>query len=307
MTAAGAILLLLAAEPRWGLTFKSADGCITAADLAEAIEKRLGHPTFGAKPDVRIDGYLKADGPRRWRARLTLVGADGTVQGSREVTQEGSSCRAIDESLTLVAAVMIDPASALKGAAPAVPPPSPQSELAPPPTQVEPPPPPSSSPPPPPRLIVPRIPPRDEWPGYVLVEAGNFTQDGRWMSRGTFYRIVGRPDLDQAYTRRITTKALSYVVGSVALTAGAILMLLQSSNVSCVRYGGSPASPGACLEKSTWPLVAGGVTLGAGLVAVLFASIFSTVPTSAKEDQDLAETYNSKLKPPSLPVTASLW
>src|SRR5688572_13739487 len=94
------VLLLLAADPRWGLTFRSAEGCITPAELAERIEHRLGRATFGARPDLVIDGYLKPDGSQTWRARLTLVDAEGTVKGSREVTSKGISCRSIDDALT---------------------------------------------------------------------------------------------------------------------------------------------------------------------------------------------------------------
>ncbi len=305
MSVGSALLIaLLAAEPRWGMKFKAPDGCIGAAELAEAIEKKLGRPMFGAKPDVIIEGYVRAEGARRWRARLTLVDADGTVKGSREVVQDGASCRAIDESLALVAAVMIDPASALKGN-----PPQPAPEPAPPPPAAPEPPREeeshASSPPPPP-MFLPHLPPRERWPGYLVVDAGNFTQDGRWMSRGTFYRIVGRPDLDASYGRRVTTKTLAYSLGSVAMTVGAILMVLQPANISCVRYGGTPAAKGPCLETTPWPLVSGAITAGLGLAAVIFGAVLSTVPTSEKEDVDLADTYNQKLKPPPTPVTASL-
>ena len=67
------------------------------------------------------------------------------------------------------------------------------------------------------------------------------------------------------------------VAADGTLTAGAILMLLQTSSMSCVRWSGTPQYREACLEKGDWPLVAGGITLGAGLIAVLFASILSAV------------------------------
>ena len=290
------------AETRWGLTFKSEGGCIGAAELAEAIEKRLGRSTFGAKPDVRIEGWVRADGPRRWRARLTLVDADGTVKGSREVSAEGTSCRVIDESLTLVASVMIDPGAGLK-VAPS--PSGPEAEWPRPeeqPKPVEPPPPPSSDGP---RVLLPKLPPREEWPGYLLVDAGSFSQDGRWMSRSTFYRVVGRPDLDAAHSRRVTVKSLGYVLGTTGLSTGLVLMLLQAANISCVRYDGNPLSKGNCLEAQPWPLVSGIVSAGVGVVAIVLAAIVNASPTNAKEDADLAESYNAKLKPPMVPVTAS--
>jgi hypothetical protein len=288
-----------AAEPRWGLTFKSDPGCLGAAALAEAIEKRLSRPLFGAQPDLRIEGWLRADGPRRWRARLTLVDAEGTVKGSREVTQEGASCRAIDGSLTLVAAVMIDPASAMR--APSPPPAADPPDEAPHGT-VEPPPPPSSEGP---ALIIPKLPPRELWPGYLLVEGDQLSQDGRWMSRGTFYRVVGRPDLESWHARRVTTKSLSYVLGTAGLTAGGVLMLMQAANVSCVRFEGNPLANGRCLETRPWPLISGLVSAGVGLALVIFGAVLRAAPTTPREDAELAESYNSRLKPPALPVTAS--
>lgn len=307
MRAGSALLVALVAcaagaETRWGLTFKSESGCIGAADLAEAIEKRLGRATFGAKPDVRIEGWVRGDGPKRWRARLTLVDADGTVKGSREVSADGASCRAIDESLTLVAAVMIDAGAGLSASpAPAEPGAEwPRPEVQPKP--VEPPPPPSSEAP---RVLLPKLPPREEWPGYLVVDAGSFSQDGRWMSRSTFYRVVGRPDLDASHSRRVTVKSLGYVLGTAGLTTGLVLGLLQAANVSCVRYDGNPLSKGACLESRPWPLVSGIVSAGLGVVAIVLAAVLNASPTSAKEDADLAETYNAKLKPPMVPVTAS--
>jgi hypothetical protein len=264
-----------AAEPRWGLTFKSADGCIGPAELGEAIEKRLGRATFGAKPDVRIEGWLRADGRHGWRARLTRVTADGTVEGSREVTASGASCRAIDEALVLVGAVMIDPAAALgQPAAPVEP-------------KLEPPPPPSSAPPPP-SLAPPTLPPREEWPGYLIIDSGVFMQDGRWLSRGTFYRVVGRPDLDDAYTRRLVGRTLAYVLGSFGLTAGMGLCGAQ-----------------AFVDRSTqWPLIAGATSAGVSILAIIIAAIAPAVPTSPREDHELVDGYNAKLEPPRLPVTA---
>ena len=294
---------LSSAEPRWGLTFKSDPGCVGAAGLAEAVEKKLGRALFGAQPDLRIEGWLRADGPRRWRARLTLVDAEGTVKGSREVTQEGSSCRAIDESLTLVAAVMIDPAAAMKGSAPAPAPAPPAAEApwAEGPGRVEPPPPSSDAPP----LIIPRLPPREQWPGYLLVDGAEISQDGRWMSRGTFYRLVGRPDLESSHSRRVATRTLSYVVGTAGMMAGVVLMLLQPANVSCVRFEGNPLSNGACLEARPWPIISGVVTAGLSLALIIFAAVLKAVPTTPEQDAELAESYNAKLKPPVVPVTAS--
>lgn len=301
MSAASALLLfaLSASDVRWGLTFRAPDGCIQAAELAERIEVRVGRPMFGAKPDVRIDGYVKAaEAPLKWRARLTLVDADGTVKGSREVTSVEPSCRAIDDSLSLVAAVMLDPAAALKGN------PEPANLEGRP--LPEPPPPPSSEPAPQlerPKPLLPQVPPREEWPGYVVADKGDFTQNGRWMTRSTFYRIVGRGDLDDAYGTRLSLKAVGYIIGTVGLITGGVLSLVQLTDLTCAKYSGNPSSPGPCVEKSNWPLVSGLLTAGVGLALVVLAAVLPSTPTNDDEDHALAETYNGKLKPPSLPVT----
>jgi hypothetical protein len=285
-----ALLLVLGAEPRWGLTFKAPDGCIQAPELAELIEARLGRALFGANPDVRIDAWLKAsEPPARWRARLTLVDADGTVKGTREVTSNEVGCRSIDASLALVAAVMIDPASALKGTSGA----AVEPELPPPP------PPPSSQGGPEARAPLKSQLPRDAWPGYIRVDGDSFYQDGRLMLRNAFYRAVGRADLDDAYLDRVMSKSIAYIVGSAALTTGAVFLLVQASNVSCVRWSGTPEQAGTCLEKAPWPWVTGLSVAAVGLAAVLFAALFRAVPTTPDEDVELAEQHNRRLKPPA--------
>ncbi len=294
-----AVLLSSAAEPRWGLKFTAPDSCITAAALAERIEARLGRPLFGARPDVLIEGHVTPEhGALRWRARLTLVDADGTVKGSREVTSADVSCRSIDESLALVAAVMIDPASALRD--PHAPAPAPPI------AEPTPPPPPSSqNEVRPPMELRPRPAlPREEWSGYILYERGQFLRDGRWLDRGNFYRIVGRTDLDDSYFRRLLSKGLLYTAGTASLIAGVVLLAVQTTSIPCVVSSGTPDLPGPCLEAQQWPLISGLITLGVGVAAIVVAAVLRSVPTSEQEDKDLADGYNARLKPPSLPVTA---
>jgi len=162
---------------RWGLTWRAPDGCIQAADLARGVEDRLGHAVFGPDPQVRIDGEVTAEpgsGRRpgepapRWRARLTLVDYRGSVLGSREVTGTEESCRSIDQPLTLVVAVMIDPM--VLGHAP--PPPqttAPPLPPEPPPVMLEPAPP---LPPPPqftPLLTQPAVDPEEARPSQTVL------------------------------------------------------------------------------------------------------------------------------------------
>ena len=114
------IALLVAAEPaptpgaRWGLRWVAPAECIQPGALSRAVEVRLGRAVFGPQPDFLLDGDLIAsDTSPRWRARVALVDARGTVLGTRDVTTDDPLCGSIDASLALMMAVMIDPAAAL--------------------------------------------------------------------------------------------------------------------------------------------------------------------------------------------------
>ncbi|MFT3711496.1 MAG: hypothetical protein QM817_28000 [Archangium sp.] len=98
------------AETKWGLRWRAPDECISAADLAARVEKRLGRPVFGLNPDFRVDGLMEkqATSPK-WRARITVVSAAGDVAGSREVTGDDDSCHALDDRIAFVVSVSIDP------------------------------------------------------------------------------------------------------------------------------------------------------------------------------------------------------
>jgi hypothetical protein len=120
------------------------------------------------------------------------------------------------------------------------------------------------------------------------------------MTRGAFYRIVGRADLDESYTSRLLTKGLSYVLGSVAVTTGVAFFIFQAGSAGCAYWSGF-----VCVETREWPAITGAITAGVGLAAVLFAALLRSTPTTDEEDHQLADGYNAKLKPPVLPVTAS--
>jgi hypothetical protein len=113
-----ALLLLAAPAPdaRWGLRWQAPKECIQPADLARAVEDKLGRQVFGPSPEFTVDGVMRAGTSPKWRAQFTLVDASGAVQGTREVTSEQASCTAMDSSLALIVAVMIDPRVALGGA-----------------------------------------------------------------------------------------------------------------------------------------------------------------------------------------------
>lgn len=98
----------LAADTRWGLRWKAPDDCISPSELSALVEKKLGRAVFGANPDYRIEGVMtgQAASPK-WRARVTVVSAQGDVLGSREVVGDGD-CRSLDERVAFIVSVSID-------------------------------------------------------------------------------------------------------------------------------------------------------------------------------------------------------
>jgi hypothetical protein len=98
------------AETTWGLRWRAPEECISASELSQAVEERLGHAVFRPDPKMRIDGNVKrADAAPRWRAHLTIVDAGGNVSGSREIDADDASCRALDAKLALAITLMIQP------------------------------------------------------------------------------------------------------------------------------------------------------------------------------------------------------
>ena len=87
----------------------SGSNCIEARELEKAVEASLGRPLFAPKgqADVRVSGAIsQADG--KWLVRLTLTSAEGEPMGERDLESESADCSALDDSLALVLAVMLD-------------------------------------------------------------------------------------------------------------------------------------------------------------------------------------------------------
>lgn len=108
------VLLALVAFPalaqsRWGLTWRAPDGCIGAADLAQAVEEKLGKSLFAKDPQYRVEGNLQPGSTTKWKARFTLVSAAGEVLGTRELTADDADCRALDKRIALAVALTIEP------------------------------------------------------------------------------------------------------------------------------------------------------------------------------------------------------
>ena len=134
-----------------------AEACIDGRALSQAVERRLGRAAFVApsRGDVAIEARIeRLHDPDAWHATITVFDATGARTGFRELQTERTECRAIDEELELVIALLIDPSAAL---APSIKPgpPAPLSftPIAPPPAAA---PQPLQCPPPPP-------PPREPW------------------------------------------------------------------------------------------------------------------------------------------------
>ncbi|WP_437774570.1 hypothetical protein [Sorangium sp. So ce1097] len=93
-----------------------AEACVDARTLALAVERRLGRvafvpPTLG---DVAIEGRIeRSQEAGVWRATIRVFGAGGAAIGSREIEADHADCRAIDEQLELVIALLVDPDAAL--------------------------------------------------------------------------------------------------------------------------------------------------------------------------------------------------
>ncbi|HEY6726150.1 MAG TPA: hypothetical protein VI197_19075 [Polyangiaceae bacterium] len=87
----------------------SGGNCIEASAIRAAVEARLGRTLFAPKgqADVRVTGSITgADG--KWLVRIILTSAQGEPMGERELESENQDCSALDDSLALVLAVMLD-------------------------------------------------------------------------------------------------------------------------------------------------------------------------------------------------------
>jgi hypothetical protein len=108
------------------------ESCITAPELGARVEKHLGRPVLVSPSvaDVSIEGRAEAigSGPsRRYRVVVGGTRRDRSTIGTREMVSAGTDCRALDDGLVLVVALMIDPealspAPAQPAPAPAPPP-----------------------------------------------------------------------------------------------------------------------------------------------------------------------------------------
>lgn len=103
-----------------------AESCIGPVALSQAVAQKLGRDAIAApsRSSLAIEGHIeRVDGA--WRATLAVVTEAGEVQGLRELRSEAPDCRALDEAIALVMALLIEPGAALGPAHGAPPPPAP--------------------------------------------------------------------------------------------------------------------------------------------------------------------------------------
>jgi hypothetical protein len=160
---AGVVLLAAArvhAEPAHltaALDVKRAPGaeqCLDAPTLAKAVDTRLGRAAFsGASPELQVTVELERLPDGVWRAQLLLEDAKGRALGRRELVSAEPACAALDPSLALVVALLVDA------------PPTPLVEPPPPTDTTTPLPPRPSALPPPTPIRIPKAPapPEEPW------------------------------------------------------------------------------------------------------------------------------------------------
>ncbi|WP_437984378.1 hypothetical protein [Sorangium sp. So ce117] len=93
-----------------------AEACIDARTLAQAVERRLGRGAFvpPTRGEMAIEGRIeRSQEAGVWRATIRVFGEGGAAIGSREIEAGQVDCRAIDEQLELVIALLVDPDAAL--------------------------------------------------------------------------------------------------------------------------------------------------------------------------------------------------
>jgi hypothetical protein len=87
------------------------ESCSDAATLERAVESRLGRKIFVSHASADVVVVARVGPARRgtgWVADLELRTADGQVIGTRELTTADRSCSALDPSVALVVALMVD-------------------------------------------------------------------------------------------------------------------------------------------------------------------------------------------------------
>jgi hypothetical protein len=98
-----------------------AESCAGPLALSQAIAQKLGREALAApsRASLAIEGHVeRVDPGGTWRVTLAVVSEAGEVQGLRELRSAAPDCRALDEEIALVIALLIEPGAVI-GPAPA--------------------------------------------------------------------------------------------------------------------------------------------------------------------------------------------
>jgi hypothetical protein len=91
--------------------------CIDDRELARAVTARLGSTPERGRARIVIDGEITPSASG-WTAAIRTTDARGHVLGQRELHETGADCHAIDDTLVLVIALIVDPDLLAEQAAP---------------------------------------------------------------------------------------------------------------------------------------------------------------------------------------------
>jgi hypothetical protein len=113
--------------------FGESEGCLGVPSLIARVEDHLGRRAFDASSPQVLSVSVDGSASSGFRAVVRVLDATGKVLGERELGAQGSTCSALDDTLVLAVALLVD---AELGAEP-----EPEPEPVPPPPAPPPPPP----------------------------------------------------------------------------------------------------------------------------------------------------------------------
>jgi hypothetical protein len=95
----------------WTRRAEAGDACIGVHDLATKVEAILhrGAIVSAAEADLSIEGHVEKKAPKGWRADIDVAKSSGEKIGTRELTTDEADCHALDDTVSLAIALMIDP------------------------------------------------------------------------------------------------------------------------------------------------------------------------------------------------------
>lgn len=107
-----------------------------------------------------------------------------------------------------------------------------------------------------------------------------------------FFEVAGREDLVAAYHHRNRVR-LGIGLGGVGVMLGGGGLITWGLTGACTKRD---VVKDQCLSRDATPLIAGGITAGVGLVAVLVAAVIDPNPVDAPAAREIADQYNRKLR-----------